>query len=136
MKKIIFLLIFVFATYSCGNKSEKSKDADAGVNSYSKTNPDSEVLIDETVDASSGDSNPKLNDLLNMSKGLLEGSEKNKEEGIQFDTASLLDMLEQSGVSREEMEKLINNPDSLKVLAQQAIKDRQKTQENEPVLKR
>ncbi len=135
MKKIIFLLIFVFATYSCGNKSEKAKDADAGVNSSSKTNPDSEVLTNETVDASSGDSNPKLNDLLNMSKGLLEGSEKNKEEGIQFDTASLLDMLEQSGVSREEMEKLINNPDSLKVLAQQAIKDRQKTQENELVLK-
>ncbi|OUS02492.1 hypothetical protein A9Q86_03025 [Flavobacteriales bacterium 33_180_T64] len=133
MKKIIFLLVLVFAAYSCGNKSEKPKDAD--VNSSSKTNPDSEVLINETVDASSEDSSSELNNLLNMSKDLLEESEKNEGSGIHFDTASLLDMLEQSGVSREEMEKLVNNPDSLKVLAQQAIKDREEAQQDDPVLK-
>lgn len=133
MKKIIFLLVLVFAAYSCGNKSEKPKDAD--VNSYSKTNPDPEALINETVDVSSGNSDSELNDLLNMSKDLLEGSKKNETSGVQFDTASLLDMLEQSGVSREEMEKLVNNPDRLKELAQQAIKDREEAQENEPVLK-
>lgn len=50
-------------------------------------------------------------------------------------TQAILSLLEQSGVSREEMEKLINNPDRLKILAQEAIKKRQNEKQNEPELK-
>ena len=47
-----------------------------------------------------------------------------------FSTQAILSLLEQSGVSREEMERLINNPDSLRILAQEAVKNR-KTRQNE-----
>ncbi len=132
MKKIIFLLLIVFATYSCGNKSEKPKDSDVDVNSHSKKSTDIEVLKNEVDDASIGDANSELKDLLNMGKSLLEDSEKKDEENIQFDTSALLDMLEKSGVSRTEMERLINNnPDSLKILAQEAINNRALEKQNE-----
>lgn len=54
----------------------------------------------------------------------------------EIDTAFFLDLLEANGVSRSDMEKLINNPDSLKMLAQQAIKERQEAlDKEEPVIK-
>ncbi|AWX45827.1 Outer membrane protein class [Flagellimonas maritima] len=40
-------------------------------------------------------------------------------------TEAILDMLEKSGVNREEMEKLISNPDSLAILAAEARKQRE-----------
>ncbi|PCJ95292.1 MAG: hypothetical protein COA50_08755 [Flavobacteriaceae bacterium] len=52
-----------------------------------------------------------------------------------FSSSAILDLLEQSGVSRAEMEKLIKNPDSLKILAQEAMKNRQAAQNEAPVLK-
>lgn len=45
-----------------------------------------------------------------------------------FSTKTILDLLEASGVSRSEMEKLISNPDSLRILAQEARKNRQEEQ--------
>ncbi len=56
-------------------------------------------------------------------------------QGKGFSTAAILDMLEASGVSREEMEKLINNPDSLAILAAEAVKNRQASQKEEPLFK-
>jgi outer membrane protein OmpA-like peptidoglycan-associated protein len=52
-----------------------------------------------------------------------------------FTSSAMLDLLEASGVSREEMEKLISNPDSLRVLAQEAMKNRKDVQQNEPAFK-
>ena len=51
-----------------------------------------------------------------------------------FSTEAILSLLEQSGVSRVELEKLINNPDSLKVLAEEAMKNRESGIYNEPKL--
>lgn len=42
-----------------------------------------------------------------------------------FSTEAILKMLEDSGVSKEGIQKLINNPDSLRMLAQEAIKSRE-----------
>jgi outer membrane protein OmpA-like peptidoglycan-associated protein len=50
-------------------------------------------------------------------------------------TDAILDLLEASGVSREDMQKLINNPDSLKILAEEAMKNREIEIYNEPKLK-
>lgn len=52
-----------------------------------------------------------------------------------FSSSAILDMLEASGVSREDMEKLINNPDSLKILADKAVKERELAKQNEPTFK-
>lgn len=130
MKKIIFHLLIVVVIYSCGNSSsEKSKDSDVNVNSNSET------LKSEVDNASSEDVNSELNNLLNISQGLLESSKTNNESDLQLDTETLLDMLEKSGVSRESMEKLINNPDSLKLLAQQAMKERMEAEDDIPIIK-
>jgi flagellar motor protein MotB len=136
MKKIIFLLTVAFTLYCCGNDSKESKDTDRKANSDSSTSSSetSETSKNEADKNSNEDNNAQLNNLFDMSKGLLEGSEKNEEAAIQFDTSALLDLLEQSGVSRPEMEKLIGNPDSLRMLAQQAMKDREETLENQPVI--
>ena len=55
--------------------------------------------------------------------------------GDMLKSDAILDLLEASGVSREEMQKLINNPDSLKLLAQEAMKNRELELKNEPELK-
>lgn len=136
MKKISLLILIAFISYSCGNKSGVTENSDDDVNSHSDKSIVSEASSSDSENPSELTTNSELNDLLNMGKGLLEGSEKKDEQVLQFDTETLLDMLEESGVSRESMEKLINNPDSLKVLAQQAIKERQEALNNEkPVIK-
>lgn len=52
-----------------------------------------------------------------------------------FSTTAILDLLEASGVSREEMERLISNPDSLKLLAQEAMQNRQTSQQQKNTFK-
>ncbi|MBU2930143.1 OmpA family protein [Winogradskyella psychrotolerans] len=132
MKKLSFLLIVVMV-YSCGNTAGESKKNDTQVSSKSQTSSDSQTTKTHSNNSSDRTTNSELNDLFNMGKGMLEASEKG-ETDFQLDTEMVLDMLEQSGVSRESMEKLINNPDSLKVLAQQAMKERQETQNAEEIV--
>lgn len=135
MKKSFLILILVFVAYSCGDSSDKSKTSGSDASSHSNSNPDAETSTDDIDTPSEKTTKSELNDLFNMSKGILETSEKKGEAGFQLDTQMLIDMLVESGVSRESLEKLINNPDSLKVLAQQAMKERVEAQQNEPMLK-
>ncbi|MBT8185928.1 MAG: hypothetical protein KJN76_13880, partial [Eudoraea sp.] len=48
-----------------------------------------------------------------------------------FSTEAFMDMLEKSGVSREQMVELLNNPDSLRILAEEAVKNRQLAKKEE-----
>ena len=133
MKKTNFLLFIILLVVACDKDQKKSKDFNDSIDS--KTNQEVEPSKNETNANSSENSNPQLKDLLNIGQGLLKNSENNEDINFQFDTETFLDMLEESGVSRSELEKLINNPDSLKILAQQTIKDRESKLKNEPVLK-
>jgi len=137
MKKMILFLVLVLNLYSCGSDTKEAKNSDhkASLNSSNSFSENSELPDNETEQILKENVNSSLNDLVNLGQGLLENSGGNNGLELQFDTETLLNMLEQSGVSREEMEKLINNPDSLKVLAQQAMKERQEAQENEHVFK-
>ncbi|WP_179334641.1 OmpA family protein [Winogradskyella costae] len=131
MKKLSLLLLCVFAIYSCGNKSTDSKNSSTSNSTPSNTSTESKTSESATDNPFKVATNSELNDLFNMGKGMLEASEKKGEADFQLDTETILDMLEESGVSRESMEKLINNPDSLKVLAQQAMKERLEAQNKE-----
>ncbi|MDW5290500.1 OmpA family protein [Formosa sp. PL04] len=136
MKKISLFILIAFLSYSCGNKSSETENSDGDVSSHSDKSTISEASSSDSDNPSELTTNSELNDLLNMGKVLLEGSEKKGDQVLQFDTETLLDMLEKSGASRESMEKLINNPDSLRVLAQQAVKERQEAHDNEePIIK-
>lgn len=122
MKKYISFLLLITITFSCSENPEKSQDSEGNIESNQKTKPSQESTSSKNTTEDQFSSS--LNDLLKEGKDLLEESDTKGVEGFQFDTDMILDLLENSGVSREEMEKLINNPDSLKVLAQKAIKDR------------
>ena len=140
MKKIVFLLAIGFIMYSCGNSPDKSKDlnnpSDLNSGLNSAINQESVPSINDADNTSNKSSSSELNDLFNMGKNMVEGSKSNGEVDFQLDPEMLIDMLVESGVSRESMQVLINNPDSLKVLAQQAMKERLEARDNEePVLK-
>jgi len=57
---------------------------------------------------------------------------KNISSSGMFTTEAILSLLEQSGVSRVELEKLINNPDSLQVLVQEVEAKRKLEKQNKP----
>ncbi len=142
MKNYIQLLALVFMFYGC---AEKPKNENTSIPTIEiKTDKD-----EDQTDLASKDLKTAMNDLtknLNLGtenqentsseedalKQLLQmvGNGTSKKggdtslEGI-FSTDAILDMLEASGVSREEMEKLISNPDSLRILAQEARENRQ-----------
>lgn len=136
MKKIIFLLALSLTMYSCGNSSDKSKDIDtvSRTNSTPNSQSTSEMgASDGNIKAdSNNDATSQLNDLFKMGQNAVGESAKTNNSVLPLDTDMFLDLLEKSGVSREEMEKLINNPDSLKLLAQEAIKNRETVTEDEP----
>ncbi|WP_407556262.1 OmpA family protein [Winogradskyella sp. 4-2091] len=125
MKKSLLLILLLSIIYTCGKKSSDTNKSSTNLSPHSEKNSGSKAVENEDKNTVNEDSNSEINNLLNMSKDLLEGSKKNNNTDLEFDTNALLDMLEQSGVSRESMEQLINNPDSLKILAQQAMKERQ-----------
>ena len=89
---------------------------------------------DENSDNDSIEANA-LKMLLEMSGADSQGSEDLGSFGELLKTDAILDLLEASGVSREEMQKLINNPDRLKILAQAAMESRKFELYNEPELK-
>ncbi|WP_282112555.1 OmpA family protein [Maribacter stanieri] len=89
---------------------------------------------EESKDEGSPETNA-LKKLLEMSGSDSHGSQDLGSFGDMLKSDAILDLLEASGVSREEMQKLINNPDSLKLLAQEAMKNRELEPKNEPELK-
>jgi outer membrane protein OmpA-like peptidoglycan-associated protein len=89
---------------------------------------------EESKDEGSPETNA-LKKLLEMSGSDSHGSQDLGSFGDMLKSDAILDLLEASGVSREEMQKLINNPDSLKLLAQEAMKNRELELKNEPELK-
>lgn len=135
MKKINSIIAIILIIYGCGNTLEKQDIVDTDLNSDKSANQSTSTSKQNESNKKGKDSNSGLNDLETIGQSLLEYSNKKHETDLQFNTETLLDMLEKSGVSRESMEKLINNPDSLKVLAQQAMKARQEAQEDQPIKK-
>ncbi len=128
MKKIFFVLVLIFGMYSCVEK-QKDKSGLDGKNTQT-SNPEFAVTDDQ-------DRKLSLKDLMGdmeeegwefEGENSKEGSNKNAMETI-FSTSEILDMLESSGASREDLEKLINNPDSLKILALKAIENRKNEQQ-------
>ncbi|SFR61067.1 OmpA family protein [Maribacter stanieri] len=89
---------------------------------------------EESTDEGSPETNA-LKKLLEMSGSDFHGSQDLGSFGDMLKSDAILDLLEASGVSREEMQKLINNPDSLKLLAQEAMRNRELKLKNEPELK-
>lgn len=121
MRKLLlcFTLIIVCA---CTENNKRTQDSEVELDQSS--NIEIDLKTTSTDASSSNDANTQLNDLFKIGNDLLESSGSKKNDLGQLDTSSLLDLLEASGVSREELEKLMKNPDSLKILAQQAIKNR------------
>ncbi|MGJ8744375.1 OmpA family protein [Polaribacter sp.] len=133
MKKIILLLIpLMFVFFSCVKNVKKTQTLKNDKEIVSETKREQkDTFINANVKQ---ESNPQLNDLFKTSKDLLEPADTKKTDVTQFDTSTILDLLAASGVSREEMEKLIKDPEKLKRLAQQAIKGREQAKQDEPVL--
>lgn len=130
MRTLIYLVSLLLIC-SCTENSKKNDRLE--IQSESSSSAETNQQTTATNDNSTETTKPQLNDLLNMSNGILENSAKNEDKNIEFDASALLDMLEVSGVSRSEMEKLISNPDSLKALTQKAIKDRENDQREREV---
>ncbi len=137
MKNITFFLLAAFLVFSCGNNSaetkELDKEEDFELNSDSKENNGLTTSENKSDLDANTEINSQLNDLFNMGKNALQESEKTKKSDMPLlNTEMMLDLLEQSGVSRESMEKLINNPDSLKILAQEAMYEREEAKKVHP----
>lgn len=150
MKNIILLLVLVFLLQSC-NKKPKDKiisESDIELES-TKENSEKEAsssnsemsleglgkLLKSSTKNEDKETPEKetLNKLLEFSGTNAKNSEGNNPFGDLLKSEAILDLLEESGVSREAMEKLINNPDSLKILAQKAIKDRKEAQQEKEI---
>ena len=131
MKTYIIYFLLITILFSCSEKTKQSQDSEIDYDSNTEANQKTVSSKNDSKD----NSNSQLNDLFKMGQGLLETSDTGGSDGFQLDTEMFLDLLEKSGISREEMEKLMNNPDSLRILAQEAVKNRQMAQQNEPVLK-
>jgi outer membrane protein OmpA-like peptidoglycan-associated protein len=133
MKNCLTYFILLLLLFSCAKNSKKTQPSEIDAETVLDTELGQKDISSKTK--SKEESNSQLNDLFKMSKDMLESSGTEESNVTQFDTSTMLDLLEASGVSREEMEKLINNPDSLRILAQEAIKNRKEAQQNEPTLK-
>lgn len=115
MKKQIVLLLIICITYSCNNDSKKHEDSKIDIEVNSPTNSAPNTSREDIDNIEESELDIELKNLFNLGEGFLENSDVN-DTNIQLNSNRLLDMLEKSGVSRSEMEKLINNPDSLKAL--------------------
>lgn len=154
MKNYILLVAITALFYSCAEaaKEDSSSEVDSE-NSINSEENQSEASTEDLEDAfeqlggllnmgnedGANDENDKLPEVEALEKLLrmsgLEGQgtteafqdllTKDMSSSDMFSSEALLKMLEDSGVSKEGMQKLINNPDSLRVLAQEAIKNRE-----------
>lgn len=124
---VYFLILFII---SC-TKEPKSSKNDTKLNTTDKSSNDTEI----NKNNSKNEAKSQLNDLFKIGKDLLESSDTKKTNNDQLDTSSMLDLLEASGVSRKEMERLINNSDSLHILMQEAMKNRKMAKEDKLEIK-
>lgn len=151
MKSYLILLLAFLLILSCGEdpKNESSTNENLEIESdltkedIDVTSNDLEKSLDQlggflnmgNKDENSDNDVPEveaLEKLLQMTgmedQGTAEAFQdlltKDRSSSDMFSTEAIIALLEQSGVSRTEMEKLINNPDSLKILAQEAVKNR------------
>ncbi|WP_299319223.1 OmpA family protein [uncultured Maribacter sp.] len=154
MKKIILFITAAVLIASCGENSKIDKISNETLEIESDENGDEKQLSSDDLeksmeqlgdlfdisnsDVNSDNDSPEANALkmlLEMSGTDSQGSEDLGSFGDMLKSDAILDLIEASGVSREEIQKLINNPDSLKVLAQAAIESRKLELYNEPELK-
>ncbi|MCF6279432.1 MAG: OmpA family protein [Flavobacteriaceae bacterium] len=149
MKKIIFILALIFTLHSCYEKDKKDSISisESEIKSNDSENQKQTDLSSDNLEISveelgkllnSGSENKESTSLEELLKlGDTNNNETSNSGALKnlLSSSAILDLLEESGVSRESMQKLINNPDSLKILAQEAIKNRKEEQQNEPILK-
>lgn len=151
MKNYILLIIWVAALYSCAETPKENGNSE-NVSETVKNNQENKAKasskdLDAAFEKLGGllnkgnedDTNDKLPEVEALEKLLQMGGmgdqgiteafqdvlSKDMSSSDMFSTEAFLDLLEESGVSREELEKLIRNPDSLKVLAEKAVKNRE-----------
>ena len=135
MKNYILLIIFAFLIHSCGENSKIDSNSETNDSEITNSSKEEKLPSKENLEASleqlgeflnmGNEESPEadaLEKLLQMSGSSEDSNMSSLQEMISTET--ILKMLEANGVSREEMEKLINNPDSLKLLAQEAINNR------------
>jgi len=157
MRTYILILSTLFILNSCAEKTKREASSESGVelqNGNEKQQADTssdeiEISMEQLSELFKiGQENKNQNDstqvespmrqlgkLLDMS-GIDpkdDNAVNSQKEG--FSAEAILNMLEASGVSREEMQKLMNNPDSLKVLAQEAIKNRKESEQSQETFK-
>ncbi len=146
MKKYILLISVAFVVLACGEDPKTHLDSESNDTAISSSSEEEKAPSKEELEASleqlggilnmgkekDGDSSPEteaLKKLLEMAGTQGKGDMDSFQEMIT--TEGILSLLEANGVSRSEMEKLINNPDSLKILAQEAIKKREELRQDE-----
>lgn len=148
MKNYIQLSILIFMIYSCAENSKKETSPELNIQKTSSTKDVKTALsLEDTKESlesleslggflndDKGQNNDSLKEndldkLLKMSGADSKEKDDTNSLGNMFKSEAILDLLQASGVSRKEMEKLVNNPDSLEILAQQAIKNRKNAQE-------
>lgn len=157
MKNCSLLLITISLLLSCGENPKNEQGSEAKLENNSETKEEQVNLSSDELEVSI----EELGDFLKMGK---DGEDQNDTTSVEstfeqlgkllemggvdpdeiisdsiqekgFSTAAILDMLEASGVSREDMEKLLSNPDSLAILAAEAMKNRKASQKEEPLFK-
>lgn len=116
MKTHILLLLIFFSSCTAPPKNKttsETTDTEVG-----------EVSNKKQMDSSSNDLEPSTEQV-----GETNSKKTDRKSSLEdlLPTTFFLDILEANGVSREEMEKLVNNPDSLRILAQKAQKQREAT---------
>ncbi len=146
MKKYFLLISVAFVVLACGEDPKTHLDSESNDTAISSSSEEEKAPSKEELEASleqlggilnmgkekDGDSSPEteaLKKLLEMAGTQGKGDMDSFQEMIT--TEGILSLLEANGVSRSEMEKLINNPDSLKILAQEAIKKREELRQDE-----
>lgn len=145
MKNYILLIVLLPLLFSCvenskdiGNAEDDSELVNSSEEKLSKDSSDDKDVeaafeqLGGLLNMGNKDDNDNKNDklpevealekLLQLAGTQTEGNDGSIQEMLS--SAGILEMLEASGVSKEELEKLVNNPDSLAILASEARKKR------------
>jgi outer membrane protein OmpA-like peptidoglycan-associated protein len=152
MKNYIQLIVFVCLFYSCADTPKDKNTSASAIEISSNENEDKTDASSDKLEVSleglgdflnSGNENQEkslpeenaLKKLFQMGSTDTDGNAGDNTLKDMISSSAMLDLFEASGISREEVEKLINNPDSLKILVQKAIKNREIGQQDEPATK-
>ncbi len=151
MKNYIQLIVLVFMIHSCAEKPKADMPSESDIELNGNENEEQKNLSSDNLEKSleqlggflkMGQEDENQNDAASVDSTFKQMGELLEMDGLNpndfiadsiqqkgFSTESILDMLEANGVSREEMEKLINNPDSLRLLAKETVKNRKALQQ-------